>query len=290
MVPGRDRTRDQLCLNVTSTVSLPLTLNVPSPVAQSVRPNKKYLCSYLNLLVKARIFSGFLLKNIISKCIKLYFFPEKKNKKKCVPTLPKIFRPVTRNRLIFLFGQMDLIADPGVMSLIPALSHTFVEIDHEILSMFILLLPVIQGLVQRSQACPGKSVVGLTDRLNMTIAVDWDIKPQTKQNKDTEWFWQSRQFITNCTYSMSGIALFQTELFVTESLGKTYHMIYRISIILYRYKYGIERFDWYAALVTVFTPQLQVSMWKCSLKIYPPPPPLSSPRKMMIIINKTEYV
>ena len=29
----------------------------------------------------------------------------------------------------------------------------------------------------------GKKVVRLTDRLDMAIAVDWDIKPQTKQNK-----------------------------------------------------------------------------------------------------------
>ena len=32
-----------------------------------------------------------------------------------------------------------LTADPGVPSLIPALSHTFVEIDHEIISKVILL-------------------------------------------------------------------------------------------------------------------------------------------------------
>ena len=31
-------------------------------------------------------------------------------------------------------------------------------------------------------ACPG-SVVRLTNHLNMTIAVDWDIKPQTEQIK-----------------------------------------------------------------------------------------------------------
>ena len=30
-----------------------------------------------------------------------YFFSEKN---KCMPTLPKIFRPVTRNTLILLFG------------------------------------------------------------------------------------------------------------------------------------------------------------------------------------------
>ena len=35
-----------------------------------------------------------------------------------------------------------LTADPGVASLIPARSHTFVEIDHEI-STVILLLPLI---------------------------------------------------------------------------------------------------------------------------------------------------
>ena len=32
-----------------------------------------------------------------------------------------------------------LTADPGVASSIPALSHTFMEIDHEIISMVILL-------------------------------------------------------------------------------------------------------------------------------------------------------
>ena len=42
----------------------------------------------------------------------------------------------------------SLTADPGVVSLIPAQYHTFVEIDHEIISMVILLLPLIQeGLV-----------------------------------------------------------------------------------------------------------------------------------------------
>ena len=32
-----------------------------------------------------------------------------------------------------------LTADPGVVNLIPALSHTFMEIDREIISMVILL-------------------------------------------------------------------------------------------------------------------------------------------------------
>ena len=38
----------------------------------------------------------------------------------------------------------SLIADPGVTSLIPAQSHTCVEIDYEIFSTVILLLPLIQ--------------------------------------------------------------------------------------------------------------------------------------------------
>ena len=71
---------------------------------------------------------------------------------------------------------MSLTADPGVVSSIPVWSHTFVKIDHEIISTVILLLPLIQeGLLSvtnesmcmkywltrliYSQACPGKSVV-----------------------------------------------------------------------------------------------------------------------------------
>ena len=38
-----------------------------------------------------------------------------------------------------LAKDASLTADPGLMSSIPALSHTFVEIDHEILSTVILL-------------------------------------------------------------------------------------------------------------------------------------------------------
>ena len=40
------------------------------------------------------------------------------------------------------------IVDPGLVSLIMAWFHTFMEIDHEIFSTVILLLPLIQeGLV-----------------------------------------------------------------------------------------------------------------------------------------------
>ena len=38
----------------------------------------------------------------------------------------------------------SLTADPGVESLNPAQSSTFMEIDHEIISTVILLLPLIQ--------------------------------------------------------------------------------------------------------------------------------------------------
>ena len=57
----------------------------------------------LNLLVKPRIFSGFLKKYIIV-CIlkgempfKMHKMLFSSRKKICVPILPKIFRPVTRN-------------------------------------------------------------------------------------------------------------------------------------------------------------------------------------------------
>ena len=40
---------------------------------------------------------------------------------------------------------MSLTADPGALSSIPVRSHTFVEIDHEIISMAIFLLPLIQN-------------------------------------------------------------------------------------------------------------------------------------------------
>ena len=36
------------------------------------------------------------------------------------------------------------IANPGVMGLILALSHTFVKIDHEIISSVIFLFPLFQ--------------------------------------------------------------------------------------------------------------------------------------------------
>ena len=35
-----------------------------------------------------------------------------------------------------------------------------------------------------NQACPGKSVVKFTDRQDLTIAVDWDVKPRSKQKQN----------------------------------------------------------------------------------------------------------
>ena len=50
-----------------------------------------------------------------------------------------------------LATDANLTADPGVMSLIPAQSHTFVEIIHEIISTVILLPsaePFMKGCCQ----------------------------------------------------------------------------------------------------------------------------------------------
>ena len=74
--------------------------------------------------------------------------------------------------------------------------HSFVEIGHEIISMAILSLPLIQVgqlSVTGKRMCtynspgnclgslPRNSLVTLTDRLDMTIVADSDLKPQIKQ-------------------------------------------------------------------------------------------------------------
>ena len=75
------------------------------------------------------------------------------------------------------------VADPGVMTLIPAMPHTFEEINFEIFSTVILLDPsadsskavvrhkqkYVHGILL-SQSLLRKGVVRLTDSLNMTIA------------------------------------------------------------------------------------------------------------------------
>ena len=49
------------------------------------------------------------------------------------------FTQFSSTELTCLATDASLTADPGVVSLIPARSHTFVEIDHEIISTVILL-------------------------------------------------------------------------------------------------------------------------------------------------------
>ena len=93
-------------------------------------------------------------------------------------TLPNslLYRPgCVAQSVRCLATDASLTADPGVASSIPARSHTFVEIDHEIISTVILLPSAdsfkkgccqLQAKVcARStgqllaQACPGKSEV-----------------------------------------------------------------------------------------------------------------------------------
>ena len=80
----------------------------------------------------------------------------------------------------------------------PGRSHIFVEIDHEIICMAILLPSpdsrraivsynrkyvlkvLVNGLIKLAQE---KSVVRWTDLPIMTITVDWEVKHQTKMKK-----------------------------------------------------------------------------------------------------------
>ena len=101
-----------------------------------------------------------------------------------------------------LTTDVCLTADPGVASWIQARSHTFVEIDHEIISM-VFLLPsaysfkkgcyqcqakvcalgtgiLVNGLFKLAQE---KSVVRWTDLPDMTIAVDWERKATNRKPK-----------------------------------------------------------------------------------------------------------
>ena len=61
----------------------------------------------------------------------------------------KLFATIKLTRYLPLQGPVaqsvtSPIADQGVSSLIPARSHSFMEFDHEIISMFILLFLLIQ--------------------------------------------------------------------------------------------------------------------------------------------------
>ena len=100
-----------------------------------------------------------------------------------------------------LTASTCLTADPVVASLIPARSHTFVEIDHEIFS-YAILPPSADSrrvVVSYKQKClqellvkcsvklsQENNVVRRTDHPDMTIAVDYDVKNQTKLTKHTK--------------------------------------------------------------------------------------------------------
>ena len=93
----------------------------------------------------------------------------------------------------FLTTYTCLTADAGVVNSTPAQSHTFAEIDHEIIY---ILLPsadskrvlvnqrkyvheaLLNLLVKLAQE---KSVVRYTIHLDMTMAIDCDVKYQIKQ-------------------------------------------------------------------------------------------------------------
>ena len=87
----------------------------------------------------------------------------------CECILGKLLNPRNSNlkMVTCLATDASLHADPGVVSLIPPRSHTFVEIDHEIISTVILLPSTGLLSVTRESmctqnwltACPGKSVV-----------------------------------------------------------------------------------------------------------------------------------
>ena len=93
----------------------------------------------------------------------------------CSPSLPLLQNCVAQS-VTCLATDACLTAIPGVASSIPARSHNFVEIDHEIIST-VILLPSADDSFKKGccqlqakvcaqitgyplvQACPGKSVV-----------------------------------------------------------------------------------------------------------------------------------
>ena len=114
-----------------------------------------------------------------------------------------------------LATDASLTADPGVASSIPARSHTFVEIDHEIIST-VILLPSAESFKQgccqlQAKVCArsmlsvtsesmctkywltacssltGKRVDRLSDTPAMTIAVDMGRKATKQTNKIYNW-------------------------------------------------------------------------------------------------------
>ena len=71
------------------------------------------------------------------------------------------------------------------------LSHTFVESDHRIISMIIFILPLIQeGFCQSvtSESMCTKYWLTTLSSLPRKKCVVWDVKPQTKQEIDTQFY------------------------------------------------------------------------------------------------------
>ena len=103
----------------------------------------------------------------------------------------KILCPVAQS-VTCLTTDEGLIADPGVTSSITVWSYTSMVIEHDIISM-VILLPSTDSFkkgcfqlqaksmytnywLTASSSLPMKSVVRLTDFPHMTIAVGWDVK------------------------------------------------------------------------------------------------------------------
>ena len=110
----------------------------------------------------------------------------------------RVGQPVT-----CLVTDAKLTADPGVASSILAQSHTFVEIDHEIIST-VILLPSAESFMKgccqlQAKVCARllvnclfklaqeKSVVRWTDRPAMTIAVDLGRKANKQTRHVGQW-------------------------------------------------------------------------------------------------------
>ena len=77
-----------------------------------------------------------------------------------------------------------MTADAGIAKSIPAQSHTFMEIDHEIISTASLSYKVIVSYKRKyvHEVLVVKLAQEIrTDRSNMTIGVDWNVKKQTNQ-------------------------------------------------------------------------------------------------------------
>ena len=94
-----------------------------------------------------------------------------------------------------LATDASLTADPGVASLIPVRSHTFVEIDHEIIST-VILLPSAESFEKgcfQLQANVHEVLVNCLfklaqDRPTITIAVELGCKATKQTNKSRQRF------------------------------------------------------------------------------------------------------